>query len=60
MSPIVFADDPGQIADAIRSVFDNPALHARLREAGLNRAARFTWRRTAEATLTVLRDVAAR
>jgi len=56
---IVAADDPGQIARAIRSVVDEPVLHAHLRGAGLNRASLYTWRATAEATLSVLREVAA-
>ena len=55
---IVDADDPGQIAVAIRSIVDDPVLHARLRGAGLNRATLYTWRATAEATLRVLREVA--
>lgn len=56
---IVDADDREQMSQTIRSVVENPVLHALLREAGLNRASRYTWRATAEATLRVLREVAA-
>jgi len=56
---VVDADHPGQIALAIRSIVDDPDVHTRLSEAGLKRASRYTWRHTAEATLRVLREVAA-
>lgn len=56
---IVDADEPGQIAHAIRSIVDDSALHARLSEAGLKHASQYTWRHTAEATLRVLREVVA-
>jgi glycosyltransferase involved in cell wall biosynthesis len=38
---------PGAVAEAIRAVLGEPAERARLREAGLARAAAFTWERTA-------------
>jgi alpha-1,3-rhamnosyl/mannosyltransferase len=47
--------DPHDVAawaDAIEAVLDGPVA-ARLREAGLRRAAELTWRRTAEATIDV-------
>ena len=45
------------IAAAMHSILDEPALNERLREAGLRRAASFSWKRTAEATLSVYRSV---
>jgi glycosyltransferase involved in cell wall biosynthesis len=43
--------EPAQIADAIRRLLGDPALAARLRAAGLARAAEFSWQRTARETL---------
>lgn len=43
--------DPKAIGGALRRVFDDPRLHAQLRERGLEHARRFTWRRCAEAVL---------
>jgi glycosyltransferase involved in cell wall biosynthesis len=46
--------DPGaaaSIADALRRLHGDRALRERLREAGLHRAARYTWERTAHGTL---------
>jgi alpha-1,3-rhamnosyl/mannosyltransferase len=45
--------------DAIAAVWQDAAMRARLRDAGLKQAARFSWNRTAEATLAVLRRCAA-
>ncbi|WP_259312722.1 glycosyltransferase family 4 protein [Capillimicrobium parvum] len=42
---------PGDIADAITAVLDDPAEADRLRAAGRAQAARFTWQATARATL---------
>ena len=42
--------DAGAIRDAIERLLTDAALRARLRAAGLARAATFTWERTAEAT----------
>ena len=50
-------DDAGQWADAIVRVTTDAGLRARLREAGLARAAQFTWARTARITLGVYRRV---
>ena len=52
------AADPGELADAIRRVLGDPARRARLRAAGAERAAQFTWARTAEMTRTVYREAA--
>ena len=43
------------LADALGQVLDDPLLRARLREAGLARAAQFSWERTATETLAVYR-----
>jgi glycosyltransferase involved in cell wall biosynthesis len=44
---------PSSLAAALRSVLDDPALSARLREQGAAHARQFEWRRTAEQTLAV-------
>lgn len=46
------------MATAISSVLGDGALRERLREAGIRRAAIFSWRRAAEETLRVFREVA--
>lgn len=43
------------LADALGRVLDDPLLRERLREAGLARAAQFSWERTATETLAVYR-----
>jgi glycosyltransferase involved in cell wall biosynthesis len=43
--------DLGAIATALGQLLREPELRARLREAGIARAAEFSWQRTAEATL---------
>jgi glycosyltransferase involved in cell wall biosynthesis len=48
--------DPGAIAAAIGSLLDDPGLAERLASAGRGRAAGFTWRRAADATLAVYRE----
>ncbi|MBP8974527.1 MAG: glycosyltransferase family 4 protein [Anaerolineae bacterium] len=53
---LVNPDDAGSIADALRRLLTDSALHNTLRAAGLARAATFTWRRTAE----IVREVYAR
>jgi glycosyltransferase involved in cell wall biosynthesis len=50
--------DEQAIAGALRRVLDDPALAADLRDRGLERAAAFSWRETARATLRVYRHVA--
>jgi glycosyltransferase involved in cell wall biosynthesis len=52
----VSEDDIGR---ALGTVLTDPALQRSLRERGLLRAGQFSWRRTAEATLAVYREVAA-
>ncbi|MCZ7540676.1 MAG: glycosyltransferase family 4 protein [Anaerolineae bacterium] len=49
-------DDADSIADALRRLLTDSALRDTLRDAGLARAATFTWRRTAE----IVREVYAR
>ncbi len=43
-------EDTGAIAHAMRTLVNDVALRARLRDAGLARAREFTWKRTAELT----------
>ncbi len=45
------------LADAIARVAGDSGLRRQLREAGLERARQFSWRKTAEATLEVYREV---
>ncbi|HKE01475.1 MAG TPA: glycosyltransferase family 1 protein, partial [Planctomycetota bacterium] len=48
-------EDEGSIFDAVRSALDDAALRARLVEGGLENAKRFTWERTARATMAAYR-----
>ncbi len=48
---LVNPDDPAQMADTIKRLLQDNALRTRLREAGLARAALFTWRKTAQTIL---------
>jgi glycosyltransferase involved in cell wall biosynthesis len=50
--------DVDAIASAIRAVVTNDELRRDLVRRGLQRAAQFTWERTAQLTLDVLRNVA--
>ena len=55
--------DPGDVealATTIQRVLANPDLRVHLRQRGLERAAQFTWDRTARATLEVYRTLATR
>jgi len=53
---LVPAGDPGSLAGALGRVLDDPALRARLGQAGRARVLeRFTWRRCAEATVAQYR-----
>jgi glycosyltransferase involved in cell wall biosynthesis len=54
---VLDADDAEAIAWAIRELLTDDGLRARRSEAGLRHAACFSWRRTAEATLALLREV---
>lgn len=49
--------DEHEIAEGISALASDQRLRSRLREAGLARAAQFSWRRTAEATVEVYRTV---
>ena len=51
--------EAGPLADALAVLVGDPGLRERLRARGLERARRFSWRRTAEETLAVYRAVAA-
>jgi glycosyltransferase involved in cell wall biosynthesis len=51
--------DVNALAEAMASVLDNPDVSARLREAGLHRAALFSWERTARETAAVYREAVA-
>ena len=48
---LIDADDPAQLAGAIQRILQDSDLRTQLREAGLARAATFTWRKTAESVL---------
>jgi glycosyltransferase involved in cell wall biosynthesis len=48
-------DDERGWTDALARVLDDPAHAAQLRDAGIDRAREFSWRRTAEATARVYR-----
>jgi glycosyltransferase involved in cell wall biosynthesis len=53
--------DPGNTDEMIRALFDvlrDSALRARMERLGVQRAAHFTWQKTAEMTLNVYREVA--
>lgn len=54
---LVDPEDVDAIADALRRVLSEPALAHDLRRRGRERAAGFTWERTARATLDVYRHV---
>ena len=51
--------DPDSIAAAIESVLTEPVRAARMRHAGVDRAAGYTWERTAAMTAAVYEEVAA-
>jgi len=56
----VDSTDVDAVADGLRRVLDDPALAARLAQAGRDRAATLTWAATAEATVGVYREVLGR
>ncbi len=49
--------DVDALSSAIRRILEDPALATQLAEAGLQRAATFSWRKMAERTLEVYHDV---
>ncbi len=55
---IVDPDDVDTIASAIRRALDDADLRASLRRRGLDRAAQFSWERTAQETLRIYRMLA--
>lgn len=57
---LVSPDDEDGVRAALRRVLEDQGLCRRLREKGFERAARFTWERTAAATVGVYRRVLAR
>ncbi len=57
---LVDPDDVDDIAQALIRVLTDGALRAGMRALGLAQAARFTWERTAQATLAVYREVVSR
>jgi len=56
---LVDPHDPASIRDGLASLLDDPARRRRLAEAGLARAATFSWERTARETLAVYGRAAA-
>jgi glycosyltransferase involved in cell wall biosynthesis len=54
---LVDPTDVGAIAAALSRLLDDPVLRQRLRQAGIERARGFTWKRTAQRLLTSLVDV---
>jgi len=56
---LVDPQDPDEIAGAISSVLDHPALAEQLRSASIAQAARFTWDRTVAETVRVYEHVLA-
>lgn len=56
---IVDPDNPTALASAIGDLWDSDELRSSLRERGLVRAAEFSWKRTAEETLEVYRQLVA-
>jgi glycosyltransferase involved in cell wall biosynthesis len=56
---LVDPHQPGELAEAVRLLQQQPGLRRALVAKGLRRAQHFTWDRTAEATLAIYRQVAA-
>ena len=57
---LVDPDDPATIADAMRRVLEDAALRGRMADAGVARAAQYTWRSSAERLYAMYRSLAAR
>ncbi|MGA7987028.1 MAG: glycosyltransferase family 1 protein [Candidatus Dormiibacterota bacterium] len=60
VATLVPPDDPPALAAAIDAALKDPVLNARMRHAGIARAAEYTWRNTAEMTADVYWDLARR
>ena len=58
MAVLVPPSDPAALAGAIESVLGEPVRAARMRHAGVDRAAGYTWERTAALTAAVYEEVA--
>jgi glycosyltransferase involved in cell wall biosynthesis len=54
---LVDPGEPEDIARAMRRVLENESLRVKMRKMGLAQAARFSWKRVAEETLAVYRQV---
>jgi glycosyltransferase involved in cell wall biosynthesis len=54
---LVNPDEPEDIARALRRVLMNESLRTKMRKMGLLQAARFSWKRVAQETLAVYRQV---
>ena len=54
---LVPPNDEAALLQAIQQVLDDPVLRQRLQIAGPKRAANFTWKRTAQKTLTIYEEV---
>ncbi|MGH2693929.1 MAG: glycosyltransferase family 4 protein [Actinomycetota bacterium] len=54
---LVDPGDPSSIAEGIASVLDDAALHAKLSDAGPERAARYSWTNTADLIVTSYREL---
>lgn len=54
---LVAPEDHEAMAKGIAAILEQPGYRSRLRDAGLKRAREFTWRRTAQLTLNVYRQV---
>lgn len=55
---IINPENPAEIASAIAKLWESEELRSRFRELGLARAREFSWRRAAEETLEVYRQLA--
>ena len=58
VATLVPPGDPAALATAVETAIGDPVQNARMRHAGIARAADYTWARTAESTADVYRKVA--